>query len=468
MTASLRLMLAIATVLLLAGCETIEDAVIGCTPPAETDAYAFETGWVRIVQGNQTIGNLAPLLGDRPAGVEVLLVMTDGAVGATDFDIQATVDVLDEDATIGSVRMELGCVRSERSAMRGTIPAAWIRPGMQVRLALQSGDPSTVVPSETIELNPLVATVPELNVTVFPLLVGDQAPDTSRSIFQGWLDAARQRFAISAYDLEIHEPIDLDLGDACSSETKFAALRELSFLRTERASDRFFIGVLPCSAGGVAFTPGFVQVTSPGLERTDTFLHELGHNFSLLHAPCGVPPGVDPNFPYRDGVLGLPGFDASTDTWLPSDANDVMGYCTGTWLSDYNYAQAARYRMAEERPPAVTGQAGDDVSTATILVQGEVAPDGAVDVTHAVRKWEPTRREAASAADETATALIEVTNPSGKVLASRTTVLLDVDHVDVRVFTARVGMDDGPAMDASDVRVTYGHDSASRPLVDGD
>jgi hypothetical protein len=406
-------------------------------------------------------------LSDRPAGLEVLLVMTGGSASATLFDIGATVDVLHEGDTVGTLPLTLGCVRSERSAMRGTLPADWIRPGMRVRVTLDSGDPSVTVPSDPIEVEPLVATVPELQVTVFPLRVGDRAPSTSPAIYETWLDAATKRFAISTYDLEIHEPIDLGLGESCTSATKFPALRELSFLRTERASERFYVGVLPCSAGGVAYTPGFVQVTSPGVDRVETFLHELGHNFGLLHAPCGDPPGVDPNYPYQGGVLGLPGFDAATDTWLSAGTNDVMGYCAGSWLSDYSYARSARYRVTMERPPALSAQT-EAPSDATLLVQGEVASDGTIDVTHAVRKAQPTRPQPPAASTDVDRVSIEIVAPSGQLLERHQATLLEVDHVDVRVFTTRIGMDEDAARRASTVRVAYGDERASRPIADGD
>ena len=32
--------------------------------------------------------------------------------------------------------------------------------------------------------------------------------------------------------------------------------------------------------------------------------HELGHNMGLLHAPCGGPNLVDPEYPYEDGLIG--------------------------------------------------------------------------------------------------------------------------------------------------------------------
>jgi hypothetical protein len=58
------------------------------------------------------------------------------------------------------------------------------------------------------------------------------------------------------------------------------------------------------------------------------------------HAPCGGAQGVDPKFPYPDGSTGVPGWRQS-DASFVFEANDVMGYCTPFWISDYTYKALA-------------------------------------------------------------------------------------------------------------------------------
>ena len=461
------LTLGLLAVLLLVGCDVIEDHFGTCGPPLETESFTFEVEWTRVVQGNQTLTNLAPVLASRPAGVEVLLTLVDGPLRAYVFDIHATVEVLVDGGPVGSLNFALGCVRSERSALRGTIPGAWIRRGTELLVTVHSASTNVSVPDETFVVKPIVAEVPVLEVTVVPLVVGGQFPDTSRAVYVSWLEAARRTFAIDRYDLEVHSPLDLGLDDACDLNTKFRALQELWFFRTTQASERFFVGVLPCVVGGVALTPGFVQVTSPGEASTRTFLHELGHNFGLRHAPCGGAPVPDPSYPYSGGVLGLPGFDAANEAWIAATAADLMGYCQGAWLSDYHYARSARYRMFQERPP-VLDTLDDATWPVSVLVQGEVRPDGTIRVTHAVRRFEPSDRRITTSTDTTDTVAIEVLGRGGKVLVRRDAYLVDVDHVETRLFSARIGMAEASGLVATAVRVAYGEERSSRVLVDRD
>lgn len=70
-----------------------------------------------------------------------------------------------------------------------------------------------------------------------------------------------------------------------------------------------------------------------------TFVHEMGHVYRLMHAPCGAAVGTDPGFPYVDATLGSWGYDARTGTLVdPHDSyRDFMSYCDPAWISDYNY-----------------------------------------------------------------------------------------------------------------------------------
>ena len=456
-----------AAALLLVGCDAIDGVLGTCRAPSDTETFAFEVEWTRVVQANQTATNLAPILAGQPTGVEVLLTMVDGELRPRILDVSATVDVSVDDERVGSLELELGCVRGERSAMRGTIPAAWIRSGVQVQVSVRSATPNVSVPGETFVVDPIVAEVPVFDVTIVPLIVGGTHPDTSRAVYEGWIEQARRRFAIDRYDLEIHPPLDLGLGGECAVPLKFTALQELWFYWSTLESERFFVGVLPCSVGGVAFMPGFVQVTSQGPGSVRTFLHELGHNFGLAHAPCGDPLGIDPGYPYSGGVLGLPGFDAGEDAWIAATSADLMGYCQGWWLSDYHYARSARYRMVQERPPVLATLA-DEPWPASVLVQGQLRPDGTVIVTHAVRRFEPTQRRPTNADEPRDTVRIEVVDRDGAVLVGHDATLVEVDHVDTRLFSARIGVTDAAALAARAVRASYAEEHATRALVDGD
>jgi len=70
-----------------------------------------------------------------------------------------------------------------------------------------------------------------------------------------------------------------------------------------------------------------------------TALHEVGHTMGRSHVGCGGPSGVDPNYPYAGGGIGVWGYDAVAGTLLaPSAYTDIMGYCDDQWISDYQYS----------------------------------------------------------------------------------------------------------------------------------
>jgi hypothetical protein len=148
----------------------------------------------------------------------------------------------------------------------------------------------------------------------------------------------------------------LPTGNADWSPVFSKLLGELDDLRTlEQASAQtYYYGFAPMRTLGVvgmASTPGHVAVgldfpAEAAIVR-EALIHELGHNLSLGHAPCGVAAGngIDPQYPYAEALLGAAGryiwgYDASTQTFVDprrTDIRDAMSYCTGDTFSDYNY-----------------------------------------------------------------------------------------------------------------------------------
>jgi hypothetical protein len=87
-----------------------------------------------------------------------------------------------------------------------------------------------------------------------------------------------------------------------------------------------------------------------------TMAHELGHTLGRPHAPCGGVAGPDPSFPYGGGRIGSWGYDLTRGELLSPDSHtDLMGYCDGAWISDYNYDLIfQRFRSVLAAPRAVT------------------------------------------------------------------------------------------------------------------
>jgi hypothetical protein len=96
---------------------------------------------------------------------------------------------------------------------------------------------------------------------------------------------------------------------------------------------------------GIAFAPGRAAVSWDRLPTAASITaHELSHNLSRLHAPCGGAGNPDPNFPYPSGTIGVYGYDIATGVLKPPGTSDLMGYCGFGWISDYTYTGILDYR----------------------------------------------------------------------------------------------------------------------------
>ena len=94
-------------------------------------------------------------------------------------------------------------------------------------------------------------------------------------------------------------------------------LNELRALWAAEGSIAHYYGVVkvPYTSGviGLSYLPSFVAVGYDNLPNAAaTMVHELGHNFGRLHSPsCGAG-GVDGNYPYAQGAIGVYGYDGVT------------------------------------------------------------------------------------------------------------------------------------------------------------
>ncbi|MBX3187159.1 MAG: hypothetical protein KF819_09095 [Labilithrix sp.] len=71
-----------------------------------------------------------------------------------------------------------------------------------------------------------------------------------------------------------------------------------------------------------------------------TLAQELAHAMGRMHAPCGRPDAIDPDFPYGGGGIGVWGYDLLTKEWKNPGARlrDFMSYCSPVWISDYTWS----------------------------------------------------------------------------------------------------------------------------------
>jgi hypothetical protein len=106
------------------------------------------------------------------------------------------------------------------------------------------------------------------------------------------------------------------------------------------------------------------------VDQSRVMAHELGHTWNRLHSPCGQPAGVDPDYPYPGGTIGVYGFDLQDNVLRSPSSPDVMGYCGDPWISDYTYQGVLDYRIATQAANARAAVAG--AAQTCLIVWGRI------------------------------------------------------------------------------------------------
>jgi hypothetical protein len=156
-----------------------------------------------------------------------------------------------------------------------------------------------------------------------------------------------------AYDIYPFAEFDVDIRAAYTTSAEldtddgwFQLIEEIALLRLDDNNPRYYYGGFTRPSGSRILGLGYVGYPVAIGDETlkETIAHEVGHNVSLRHAPCGGPSGVDPDFPYRDGTIGRYGYDREFERVLPPGTYDLMSYCSPVWISDYPYERVMEYR----------------------------------------------------------------------------------------------------------------------------
>ena len=301
------------------------------------------------------------------------------------------------------------------------IPGHVLQPGLEMvveldpdgLLSLKPGSRSRFPVSRRLAFD--VQEAPPMNLTIVPVLYDTEANrstnpeveevtrDLASTDSDGVLRYTRGILPIGDLNVKLREPyytsVDLTGGGTFQIMAEIEMLRHLEAGRneyyhgiyalpnTERSRsepdplcDHFRSGCWPY---GAARRPGFSAVSRVGSPTAiaHTLAHELGHNLSLPHAPCGdpdyFPVGLDPDFPYADGSIGVWGhrFTRGDDAGFgqlfgPEGYKDVMSYCSPIWISDYNFTKALNHQRAITSPPALFAQRA--TAQETLLLWGGI------------------------------------------------------------------------------------------------
>ena len=234
------------------------------------------------------------------------------------------------------------------------LPANWLRNNLTLLIEVDPQKLSTNGASYTAR--PVMGTATNFNLVLVPLSISDGnldavVPDLNvvRTLLGKVLPVPEASIRVSqraTYRLT-------SVTQVKTSDEWSKTLSELDTLRDAEAQDKHYYGLVPdanfvSGTSGLGYVPNFAtngnNRTSIGLDARQSFhlrtmTHELGHNLGRDHAPCGGASSPDLAFPYTGGGLGptLVYDNVAELIAVISSPSDVMGYCSGSWFSDYNY-----------------------------------------------------------------------------------------------------------------------------------
>jgi hypothetical protein len=341
---------------------TTANATVTYSATQNTGSFNFHVAGFYVTQSAQSYGGAIPLVKNR-RGLLRVFVVADVAntpapvVRARFFSSGVQVDsadMLPQTSFTPTAVDESSLTYSWNVPVLGTR----IQDGLGIQVVVNPGnviaetDPTDNVYPATLPQLMTVRTVPVLNLTFVPIMQGGRLGNTNNP--DTLLSFTRRMHPLDSINVAVRSPY-------VSSHTLQAdgtgwqnVLNELDVLRLNAADGRYYYGVANVSYGsgvaGVAYVTSATsgaQKTSMGWDYLPTgslvAAHELGHNWTRNHAPCGNPSAIDPQYPRADGSTGGYGWDRATDSLKPATSADVMGYCDPRWISDYTYGAVLNY-----------------------------------------------------------------------------------------------------------------------------
>ncbi|MBK9796936.1 MAG: hypothetical protein IPP58_10650 [Holophagaceae bacterium] len=268
--------------------------------------------------------------------------------------------------------------------------------------------------NNTTTVNLAGTTVPTFKSTIVPVVLDSGTGGISEANKAQWIARLAKMFPVGPTDVQVGSPFTGSVSTLASNDADGHWGTLLVDLRTKHqadgATDRYYYGALKVSYGsgiaGLGYIPGsssssFSVRTAIGWDKTsgyndgglfpEVFAHEVGHNMGRPHSPCSqpgqpLPSGLDPNFPYTGGTIGIWGYDSVLNALhSPAVDKDIMGYCTPNWVSDYVYRKILDFRGgtggflkigAEDAPRAPSLSELQDC----LLVRGIIRGDGRVEL----------------------------------------------------------------------------------------
>ena len=239
-----------------------------------------------------------------------------------------------------------------------TIPDSVIEEGLSVVIEI---DPDSTIDAEILtakripesgELDLGVEGVPDFELTAIPFLYTRDPDSSVIEDVEGMAeDEENHELLHETYDLlpieemtvDGHDPVEID------SRSGYAVLFRTIAIRAAESGSGYWMGLMPSFSDVRGVADGVPSTSSASVPVAWIIAHELGHNLSLRHAPCGGAGSPDPAYPYGVGSIGAWGYDHRGDSLIDKDeAKDLMTYCEPEWVSDYHFTNAFGHRTVQE------------------------------------------------------------------------------------------------------------------------
>ena len=342
--------------------------------PSDVAAY--------LTQAVQSRGFPVPLVAGEPALLRVFVTAEDaGGVGlppvrATFFRDGREVHTAEIPAKATPIpgTLDEGSLAASSNA---EVPGRVVAPGLEMVVEVDPGgmlDPALGVKRRipaTGRLEVDVRAMPRFRLTVIPFLWREK-PDSSILDITNGLTADDKLFGmtqtllpVGEMDVAVHDPV------WTSSTNAYQLIDETEAIRVAEGGAGHYMGTMPNPSGasGLAFPSARSSFSVPS---GVVIAHELGHNMSLGHAPCGGAADSDPAYPYHDGAIGAWGYDFRSGQLRVPSRPDLMGFCSRLWISEYHFGNALRYRLRDQ-----TGSASLAATPAkALLLWGGADPEG--------------------------------------------------------------------------------------------
>ena len=235
------------------------------------------------------------------------------------------------------------------------VPAQFVQPGLEIVIeidpegALDDGLGVARRIPETGRMAVEVREMPAFDITFIPFL-WETSPDTSvvdlvsameaDPMGHETLEQTRKLLPVADIKVTAHASVRTSSNEATD------LIAETKLIATMEGGSGYYMGLLSGEFSGASGIGNIGRKVAYSVTSADVIAHELGHNLSLAHTPCGSPLGLEPAFPYPDGSSGRWGYDFAEERLVsPEDYVDLMSYCSPYWVSDFSFDKALRYRL---------------------------------------------------------------------------------------------------------------------------